>query len=167
VILDSKFNWNQHLQKIIRKAQTTSAAVGSTYGKKWGLRPSMVVQGHAKNHQNSIRQDSENGLPSYYRSYEIDPTAVMEVLLNLTLLDQLIMVEARVALHSLHTFKHSAVSDTEAGLFSIWKNVCDPILDMLSDHTIPVYHYSRTFKIIIDWDYWRNKDPVHPEYSLI
>ena len=33
----------------------------------------MVVQGHAENHQNSIRQDSKNGLSSYYGGYEIDP----------------------------------------------------------------------------------------------
>jgi hypothetical protein len=26
-----------------------------------------------KNYKNSIRQDSENGLPSYYRGYENDP----------------------------------------------------------------------------------------------
>jgi hypothetical protein len=42
VILDSKLNWNQHLQKTIRKVQTTFAAVRRTCGKKWGLRPSMV-----------------------------------------------------------------------------------------------------------------------------
>ena len=34
VILDSKLNWNQHLQKIIRKTQTTFALVGRTCGKK-------------------------------------------------------------------------------------------------------------------------------------
>jgi hypothetical protein len=33
------------------------------------------------------------------------PNAVMEVLLNLTLLDLLIMVEVRVALHRLYTLK--------------------------------------------------------------
>jgi hypothetical protein len=42
VILESKLNWNQNLQKIIRKAQTTSAVVRRTYGKKWGLKPNMV-----------------------------------------------------------------------------------------------------------------------------
>jgi hypothetical protein len=42
VILDSKLNWNQHLQKIIRKAQTTFAVVRCMYGKKWGLIPNMV-----------------------------------------------------------------------------------------------------------------------------
>jgi len=34
VILDSKLNWNQHLQKIINKAQTTFAVVRTTCGKK-------------------------------------------------------------------------------------------------------------------------------------
>jgi hypothetical protein len=42
VILDSKLSWNQHLQKIIRKAQTTFAVVRRMCGQKWGLRPNMV-----------------------------------------------------------------------------------------------------------------------------
>ena len=36
VILDSILNWNQHLQKIIRKAQTTFAIVRRICGKKMG-----------------------------------------------------------------------------------------------------------------------------------
>jgi hypothetical protein len=42
VISDSRLNWNQHLQKIIRKVQTTFVVVRCTYGKRWGLRPPMV-----------------------------------------------------------------------------------------------------------------------------
>jgi hypothetical protein len=42
ITLDSKLDWNQHLQKIIRKTQTTFALVRRTCGRKWGLRPSMV-----------------------------------------------------------------------------------------------------------------------------
>jgi hypothetical protein len=42
VILDSKLNWNQYLQKIIRKAKTTFAVARHMYGKRWGLRPTMV-----------------------------------------------------------------------------------------------------------------------------
>jgi hypothetical protein len=42
VILDSRLTWNQHLQKIIRKTQTTFALLRRSCGKKWGLRPSMV-----------------------------------------------------------------------------------------------------------------------------
>jgi len=38
---------------------------------------------------------------------------------------------------------------------------------MRSDYTIPVYYYSKIFNVIIDWDYWRNKDPVFPEGALI
>ena len=43
----------------------------------------------------------------------------------------------------------------------------DPILDMRSDYTIPIYYYSKIFNVITDWDYWRNKDPVFPEDALI
>jgi hypothetical protein len=42
VILDSRLTWNQHLQKLIRKTQTTFALVRRTCGRKWGLRPNMV-----------------------------------------------------------------------------------------------------------------------------
>jgi len=35
--LDSKLNWNQHLQKIIRKVQTTFALVRRTCSRNWGL----------------------------------------------------------------------------------------------------------------------------------
>ena len=56
---------------------------------------------------------------------------------------------------------------TVAGLLSIWKNVGGPILDMRSDYTIPVQYYSKRFTVIIDWDNWRNKDPVFPEDALI
>jgi hypothetical protein len=42
VILDFRLTWNEHLQKIIRKAQTTFAVVRCMCVKKWGLRPNMV-----------------------------------------------------------------------------------------------------------------------------
>jgi hypothetical protein len=95
------------------------------------------------------------------------PTAAMEVLLNLTPLNLLIIAEVRMALYRLHMLKQPAVLKTETGLLSIWKNVSDPILDMRSDHTIPVYNYSKIFNVIIDTDYWRNKDPVLPKDALI
>jgi hypothetical protein len=98
---------------------------------------------------------------------KLTPTAAMDVLLNLTPLDLLIMAEARMALYRLHTLKQPAVSETEAGLLSIRKNVSDPIFDMRLDHTIPVYYHSRIFKVILDWDYWRNKDPLFLKDALI
>jgi hypothetical protein len=42
VILDSEHNWNQQLQKILGKAQSTFAVVRHMYGKRWSLRPAMV-----------------------------------------------------------------------------------------------------------------------------
>jgi hypothetical protein len=71
------------------------------------------------------------------------PNAAMEVLLNQTPLDLLIMVEARMALHRLHIPKQSIDLKTEVGMLSIWKNVGDPILYMRSDHTTPIYYYSK------------------------
>ena len=85
----------------------------------------------------------------------------------MTPLNLLIMAEARMALYRLLMLKQPADLKTETGLLSIWKNVSDPILDMRSDHTIPVYNYSKTFNVIIDKDYWRNKDPELPKDALI
>jgi hypothetical protein len=173
VILDSILNWNQHLQKIIRKKQTTFAVVICTYGKTWGLRPNMVHWLYTRVIRPSMFHGdlvwwskvmqtitkTQSGRKQRMACLAImgamksTPTAAMEALLNLTPLNLLIMVEARMALYKLHILKQPAVSETEAGLLSIWKNVSDPIFDMGSDHTIPVYHHSRIFKVIIDWDY--------------
>jgi ribonuclease HI len=95
------------------------------------------------------------------------PTAAMEVLLNLTPLDLLIMVEARMALYWLHILKQPTVPKPISGLLTILKNVSGLLLDMRSDHTIPVYRHSKIFTVIIDRCYWRNKDPVFPEDALI
>jgi hypothetical protein len=95
------------------------------------------------------------------------PTAAMEILLNLTPLDLLIMAEAMMALYRLHIPKQPTDFKSEAGMLAIWKNVSDPILDMRSDDTTAVYYYSKTFKVIIDQDYWRIKNPEFPEGALI
>jgi hypothetical protein len=55
------------------------------------------------------------------------PTAAMEVLLNLTPLDLLIMAEARMALCRLWITKQPPAFEAETGLLSIWKKVSDPI----------------------------------------
>jgi len=89
------------------------------------------------------------------------------MLLNLTPLDLVILAEATMALYTLHILKQPVDPKTEVGLLSIWKNVNDPLLDMRSDHTIPGYYYSKIFSVIIEWDYWRNKDPLFPEDALI
>jgi hypothetical protein len=95
------------------------------------------------------------------------PTAAMEVLLNLTPLELMIIAEARMGLYRLHILKQPAAPNTTAELLSIWKNVREPILDMRSDHTIPIYNYSKYFSVIIDEEYWRKKDPVFPEDALV
>jgi hypothetical protein len=98
---------------------------------------------------------------------KLNPTAAMEVLLNLISLNLLIMAEVTMAPYRLHMLKQQDLLKTETGLLSIWKNVSYPILDMQSDHTIPVYNYSKIFNVIIDKDYWRNKDPALPKDALI
>jgi len=55
------------------------------------------------------------------------PTAALEILLSLTLLDLVIQAEARMALYRLHILKQPADPKAEAGLLSIWKKVSDPL----------------------------------------
>jgi hypothetical protein len=186
VTLDLKLNWNQHLQNIIRKTQTTFVLVRRKCGKKWGLRLHMVhwlytrvirpstFQGALvlwpkvmqKTTKIQLDRIQRMACLTITRAMKSTPAAAMEMLLNLTLLDLLIMAEAMMALYRLHILIQPA-DIMAAGMPSIWKNVSDPILDVRSDHTIPVYNYSKIYKVITDGDYWRNKDPVFPEDALI
>jgi hypothetical protein len=59
-----------------------------------------------------------------------NPTAAMEVLLDLTPLDLLIMAEKRMALYCLHIPKQTAANEIAAGLLSIRKSVGDPIPEL-------------------------------------
>jgi hypothetical protein len=52
-------------------------------------------------------------------------------------------------------------------LLTNWKNVGDPLLDTWSDYTIPVYRHTKNIRVIIDQEYWKNKDPEFPEDALI
>jgi hypothetical protein len=187
VFLDSKLNWNQHVQNVIMKAQTTFAVVRRRCRIRWGLRPSMVHWLYTRVIRPSIfyealvwwskamHKTTKILLSRIQRmtclaimgAMRSTPTAAMEVLLNLTPLELLIMVEARMAFYRLQNTKQLSAFEAEMGLLSIWKIVSDPILEMRADHKIPVFNHSRTFKVIIDWDYWRNVDPVVPEDSLI
>jgi hypothetical protein len=87
--LDSKLNWNQKLQRVIKKTQTTFAVVRHSCGIRWGLRPSMVYWLYTRvfipsilygvlvwcckpMHQNISEQDPKDGLLSHYEGYEIN-----------------------------------------------------------------------------------------------
>jgi hypothetical protein len=121
VTLDSNLSWNQHVQKTIRKAQTTYVAIRRTFGKKWGLRPNMVhwlytrvihygasvwgpkaMQKTTKTQFGRIQRMTCLAITGAMKSTS---TAAMEVLLSLTPLGLLIMAEARMALYSLHIFR--------------------------------------------------------------
>jgi len=170
--LDPRLNWNQHLQKIIRKTQTTFALVRRTCGRKWGLRLSMVHCLYSKVIRPFIFDGALVWWPKVTHkitkiqlgriqrmaclaitgAMKSNPTAAMEMLLNLTPLDLLIMAEARMALYRLNILKQPADPKTAAGLLPIWKNVSEPIFDMRSDYTIPVYNSPKLFNVIIDMD---------------
>jgi hypothetical protein len=137
VILDSRPTWNQHLQKI-RKTQTTFALVRRTCGRKWGLRPTMlhwlytrvirsfILYGALiwwpkvthKTTKTQLGRIQRMACLAITEATKSTPTAAMDVLLNLTPLNLLIMAEARMALYRLHMFKQPADLKTETGLLS-------------------------------------------------
>jgi hypothetical protein len=84
----------------------------------------------------------------------------MDVLLNLTPLGLLIMVEARMPLYRLQLYEQLNVHGTVSGLLTIWNNVGCPLLEMRLYWIIPVYHYTKSFVIKVDQEYWKNKDPM-------
>jgi hypothetical protein len=45
--------------------------------------------------------------------------------------------------------------------------MCDPILEIRAEHTIPVFNHYRIFNAIIYREYWGNEDPVVPEEALV
>jgi hypothetical protein len=75
-------------------------------------------------------------------------------------------VRPRTALYRLHISQQTASIEIAAGLLCIRKSVCDPIVEMRSGCTVPTYYQSRSFNVIIDFDYWKNKNPVFPENAL-
>jgi hypothetical protein len=186
VILDSKLNWNHHLQKIIRKSMTTFTVVRRMYGKRWGLRPSMLHWLYTRVIRPSIlyaalvwwpkvkQKSTKNQLGRIQRmaclaitgAMKSTPTAAMEVLLNLTPLDLLIRAEARMALYTLNIIEQPNIPKTEAGMLNIWRKVGNPVLEMRSDHITPVYYYTKNYMVNINQEFWRNKDPRLPRDAL-
>jgi hypothetical protein len=139
VMLDSKLDWNQHLQKIIRKTQNIFVLVRLTCGKKWGLRPGMVHWLYTRVIRPSIlhgvlvwwpkvmQKTTKIQLGKIQRlacltiigAMKSTPTAAMEILLNLTPLDLLIMAEARMILYRMHILMQPTDSSMAAGMLSI------------------------------------------------
>jgi hypothetical protein len=146
VILDSKHSWNQHLQKIIRKVEITFPVAACMYDKKWGLKPTMVhwlytrvirpsifhaalvwwSKVKQKKHQTQLGRIQRTACLAITGAMKSTPTAAMEVLLNLTPPDLLIMVEVRMALYRLQIYKQLNIPRIVSGLLTIWNNVDDP-----------------------------------------
>jgi hypothetical protein len=121
--LDSKLSWSQRLQKITRKSQTTFVVIRCTCGTKWDLTPKMVhwlftrvirpsifygafvwwsnvTQKTTKTQLGRIQKTACLAITGAMKS---TPTAAMEVLLNLTPLDLLIMAGKDGTLQAAHT----------------------------------------------------------------
>jgi hypothetical protein len=123
--VDSELNWNQHLQKIVRKVQATFVVVRCMYDKRWSLTPTMVYwlctrvirpsilcavlvwwpKVKQKNTKLQLGRIQRMACLSIMGAMKSATTARMEVLLNLTPLDLFIMAEARMALYRLPILK--------------------------------------------------------------
>jgi S-adenosylmethionine:tRNA-ribosyltransferase-isomerase (queuine synthetase) len=80
----------------------------------------MVFQPQAKNTKHQLGSIQRTARLVITGAMKSTHTAVIQMLLHLTSLDLLIMANAKVALHRLHTLKQPDVSDAETGLLSVW-----------------------------------------------
>jgi hypothetical protein len=86
-----------------------------------------VVQGYTKTTKTLLSRIQRMACLAITWATKSTPTAAMEVLLNLTPLDLLIMAEARMARYRLRITEQLSAYEVETGLLSIWNKVSDPI----------------------------------------
>jgi hypothetical protein len=77
----------------------------------------------------------------------IDPIAAKEVLLHLTVLELLIMAEARMTLYRLHIPNQTAANEIAAVNLSFRKSVGDLTLEGRPDYPIPICSWPLTYEL--------------------
>jgi len=150
ITLDSRLNWNQHLQKIIRKTQTSFAVVRRTCGRNWGLRPNMVHWLYTSVIRPSIFYGALVWWPKVTQKTTKTQLGRIQRMACLAITGTMKSTPT-AAMEMRHILRQPADLKTVTGLLSIWKNVSDPILDMQSDHIIPVYNYPKILMSLLTW----------------
>jgi hypothetical protein len=121
VTIDSKLTWNQHLERITKKAETALVVARRSFGKKWGIKPDMLywlynmvvkpiityaalvwwpktLQSTAMRKLGKVQRLACLSITGSIKS---TPTAAMEALIDLPPLHLVIQGEARLGIYRL------------------------------------------------------------------
>ena len=185
VTFDTKFIWNQHINKIIRRSEVTLAVVRRLYGNKWGLRPGMVHWLYTRVVRPALTYAALVWWPKVMTTttilklskiqriaclgitgaFKTTPTTALEVLLDLPPLEIVIKAEARMALYRLQG-KNTLETET-TGHCAIWRHVGDPIFGMVSDNMTPVHNIQNKFEVFVDRQTYNTHQSTNPSDGLI
>jgi ribonuclease HI len=152
-------------------------AAKRSFGKTWGLKPRMVhwlyttvvrpiitygclvwwpkvEQAQAKLKLNSVQRLACICITGAIKSTS---TTAMETLLNMPPLDIFIKGEARMGAYRLE-LNNNWIKRNQQGHARITSTVTNPLLDMGSDRMLPKLTFDKPFKVLINWEEWKQME---------
>ncbi len=184
VLLDSKLNWNRHLEQKLSKASITFWQCKAMIGKKWGLTPKtilwlytsvvrpMVTYGAVVWWPRTKLSTAQGKLQSFQRlacmaitgSMTTTPTAAIEAMLDIPPLHLYIKQEAAIAatrLKHLKLWKQTGTPHAEILDVAV-KEV--PLLGAINDRIPKQFVFDKKYKIELYEDPWGGNN--HRELSV-
>ncbi|XP_062714697.1 uncharacterized protein LOC134291220 [Aedes albopictus] len=182
--LDSKLNWNLHLEQVIGKATNALWISKKTFGKKWGLKPKMIYwiytaivrprvtyasliwwpKTNEKLAQKKLEKLQRLAGLSITGAMRSTPTKALDTLLFLLPLHQFVQLEATKSALKVKRTTNLFEGDLR-GHLSILKSISiNSLITSNSDWMSRRYNFERTFEVINPGRYlWTNGGPeLHP-----
>lgn len=187
VILDAKLNWNSHLQSVVQKGLNTLWVCSKTLGKRWGLKPSMIMwiyktivrprttyaslvwwpktnEAAARAKLNKIQRTACIAITGAVRS---TPTLALDAMLHLPRLDQFIKLEAEKSALRLKRTKTLLSGDLTGHLSILNEFAINPAIGICSDWMETVVNYDLPYDVFIpSRQEWEGGGPSVPTGSI-
>ena len=180
LILDSKLNWKQQINKNLNKAKMCLMRCRSLFGKTWGLKPQMVLwlyvavirpivtygavvwwtktqQTTTATRLNSLQRLACLCISGAMKS---TPTAALEIILGITPLDIHIKTEARCSASRMNANGEWKQHPGKIGHTKITDIINDELLEMQTDQMNAIYNFEKPFSIRCDSDLWTKGIPA-------
>ena len=190
VILDSKLDWREHIEERIKKALRVFWQCRTTFGKKWGLRPSVlywmyraiirpiliygcmvwapqVEVGVVRKKMDYVQRLACLSITGVMTS---TPTAAMEILLSLTPLDLFVKQEAEMIVYRLYKGGYWVAQDQNFGHASVLARLKREFreVEMPEDSMQACFCFERNFETRLpqrsDWEL--GEPPVEADVSV-
>lgn len=187
VILDSKLNWHSHLQTVVQKGLNSLWVCSRALGKKWGLKPSMIMwiyktivrprityasliwwpktkEATARAKLNKIQRIACIAITGAARS---TPTSALDAMLNLPRLDKFIKLDAEKSALRLKRTKTLLSGDLTGHLSILNEFSINPIVEKCSDRMEMVVNYDIPYQVIMSSrQEWEEGGPNIPPGSI-